>query len=96
SGLFVAMAKSCVHTQARVAHTPAEIMKSLRRALSLSIQRRMLMTCCYVVIDLARKVLTYSNAGHPYPYLFTPETGALEKLEALDPILGALDEDAQE
>lgn len=96
SGLFVAMAKSCVHTQARVAHSPAEIMKSMRRALSLSIQRRMLMTCCYVVIDFARKVLTYSNAGHPYPYLFNPETGALEKLEALDPILGALDEDAQE
>ncbi len=96
SGLFVAMAKSSVHTQARVAHTPAEIMRSLRRALSLSIQRRMLMTCCYVVIDLARKVLTYSNAGHPYPYLFSPKTGALEKLEALDPILGALDEDAKE
>ncbi len=96
SGLFVAMAKSCVHTQARVAHTPAEIMKALRRALSLSIQRRMLMTCCYVVLDLARNVLTYANAGHPYPYLFTPETGALKKLEALDPILGALDEDAQE
>ncbi|MDH3317092.1 MAG: SpoIIE family protein phosphatase [Gammaproteobacteria bacterium] len=96
SGLFVAMAKSCVHTQARVVHTPAEIMKSLRRALSLSIQRRLLMTCCYIVLDLARHVLTYANAGHPYPYLFTPASGKLKKLEALDPILGALEEDAQE
>lgn len=96
SGLFVAMAKSCVHTQARIAHTPAEVMKALRRALTLSIQRRLLMTCCYVVLDLARSVLTYANAGHPYPYLFTPATGALEKLEALDPLLGALDEDEQD
>ncbi len=96
SGLFVAMAKSCVHTQARVAHTPAEIMKAMRRALSLSIQRRLLMTCCYVVLDLTRNVLTYANAGHPYPYLFTPASGELKKLDALDPILGALDEDAQE
>ncbi len=96
SGLFVAMAKSCVHTQARIAHTPAEIMKSLRRALSLSIQRRLLMTCCYVVVDLARHVLTYANAGHPYPYLFSPASGQMKKLEALDPILGALEEDAQQ
>jgi len=96
SGLFVAMAKSCVHTQARVAHAPAEMMKSLRRALSLSIQRRLLMTCCYVVLDLAHKMLTYSNAGHPYPYLFTPASGELKKLEALDPLLGAQDEDEQE
>lgn len=96
SGLFVAMAKSCVHTQVRVAHTPAEIMKSLRRALTLSIQRRLLMTCCYVALDLERNVLTYANAGHPYPYLFTPASGKFGKLEALDPILGALDEDARE
>ena len=96
SGLFVAMAKICVHTQARVAHTPAEIMKALRRALSLSIQRRLLMTCCYVVLDLGRNVLTYANAGHPYPYLFTPASGRLKKLEALDPLLGAQDEEAQE
>jgi serine phosphatase RsbU (regulator of sigma subunit) len=96
SGLFVAMAKSCVHTQVRVAHTPAEIMKALRRVLSLSIQRRLLMTCCYVVVDLARNVLSYSNAGHPYPYLFTPASGLLRKLEALDPLLGAVEDEAQE
>jgi serine phosphatase RsbU (regulator of sigma subunit) len=96
SGLFVAMAKSCVHTQARVAHGPAAMMKSLRRALGLSIQRRLLMTCCYIVVDLARKVLTYANAGHPYPYLFTPASGALKKLEALDPLLGAVYGDSQE
>ena len=95
SGLFVAMAKSCVHTQVRVAHTPAEIMRSMRRALSLSIQRRLLMTCCYVAVDLARGRLNYANAGHPYPYLFSPQSGTFEKLEALDPILGALEEESQ-
>ncbi len=94
SGLFVAMAKSCVHTQVRVTHAPAEIMRSLRRTLSLSIQRRLLMTCCYVAVDLKRNVLTYANAGHPFPFLFTPSSGELKRLEALDPILGAQDEDA--
>ncbi len=96
SGLFVAMAKSCVHTQVRVARTPSEIMMSLRRALSLSIQRRMLMTCCYVAFDLERNTLRYANAGHPYPCHLRPSTGEITRLEALDPILGALDIDAIE
>jgi len=96
SGLFVAMAKSCVHTQVRVARTPSEIMMSLRRALSLSIQRRMLMTCCYVAFDLERNTLRYANAGHPYPCHLRPSTGEITRLDALDPILGALDIDAIE
>jgi sigma-B regulation protein RsbU (phosphoserine phosphatase) len=41
-------------------------------------------------------VLSYSNAGHPYPYLFTPASGLLRKLEALDPLLGAVEDEAQE
>lgn len=93
SGLFVAMAKSCIHTQARVIHSPAAMMRSLRLALSLSIQRRLLMTCCYVAVSPRRGTLTYANAGHPYPYRFRPSTGELIRLEALDPILGALDVD---
>jgi CRP-like cAMP-binding protein len=94
SGLFVAMAKSCVHTQARVARAPSEIMMSLRRALLLSIQRRLLMTCCYVAFDLERNTLRYANAGHPYPCHLRPATGEITRLEALDPILGVLDIDA--
>lgn len=94
SGLFVAMAKSCIHTQARVAHTPAAMMRSLRLALSLSIQRRLLMTCCYVVMNSRRRSLCYANAGHPYPYHFRPSTGELTRMESLDPILGAQDVDA--
>ena len=93
SGLFVAMAKSCIHTQARVARSPAAMMRSLRLALSLSIKRRLLMTCCYMVLNPRRGTLTYANAGHPYPYIFRPSTGELIRMEALDPILGALDVD---
>lgn len=96
SGLFVAMAKSCIHTQARVAHTPAAMMRSLRLALSLSIQQHLLMTCCYVAVNSRRRSLSYANAGHPYPYHYRPATGALTRMQALDPILGALDVDAVE
>jgi serine phosphatase RsbU (regulator of sigma subunit) len=95
SGLFVAMAKSCVHTQVDRSPAPSQIMQALRAVLDLSIRRQLLMTCFYAQLDPRRGCLTYANAGHPYPYLYRASAGALETLEALDPILGALDPASQ-
>ena len=93
SGLFVAMAKSCLHTLAEIDNTPDSIMHSMRHTLSLSIQRRLLMSCCYALIDPQAGTLSYANAGHPHPYHYRMRTGHLEKLPPLDPILGALEPD---
>jgi serine phosphatase RsbU (regulator of sigma subunit) len=91
AGLFVAMAKSCLHTQARLSVDPREVMAAMRRTLDLSLQRRLLMSCCYLLFEPRARRLHYANAGHPYPYLYRPADGSIAKLEALDPILGALD-----
>ena len=91
SGLFVAMAKSCLHTLRGTDQSPANIMRAMRHTLSLSIQRRLLMSCCYVCLDADRGTLAYANAGHPNPLLFRHDSKQLEYLEAMDPILGALD-----
>ncbi len=91
SGLFVAMAKSCLHTHARFGHRPAEVMAALRRTMDLSLGARLLMACFYGVTDRASGVLRYVNAGHPYPLRLRPSTGEIERLEPVDPILGALD-----
>lgn len=91
SGLFVAMAKSCLHTLADIDNTPASIMHSMRHTLSLSIQRRLLMSCCYVLVDPLAATLFYANAGHPYPYHYRAGARQLDKLLPLDPILGALE-----
>lgn len=91
AGLFVAMAKSCLHTQAQFSFAPAQVMQAMRRTLDLSIQRRLLMSCCYVFFDPLERRLCYSNAGHPYPYLYRAQEEFLYRLEALDPILGALE-----
>ena len=93
SGLFVAMAKSCLHTLAEIDNTPDSIMHSMRHTLSLSIQRRLLMSCCYVLIDPERGKLSYANAGHPPPYHYRAGSAVLDKLPPLDPILGALEPD---
>ncbi|NIM28320.1 MAG: SpoIIE family protein phosphatase, partial [Gammaproteobacteria bacterium] len=91
AGLFVAMAKSCLHTQSRLSFEPREVMQAIRRTLDLSLQRRLLMSCCYVLFESRARRLHYANAGHPYPYLYRAAEGFLQRLEALDPILGALD-----
>lgn len=91
AGLFVAMAKSCLHTQARYGFGPADVMQAMRRTLDLSIQRRLLMSCAYVLFDTVAGRLRYANAGHPYPYVFRARARQLVRLEALDPILGAIE-----
>jgi sigma-B regulation protein RsbU (phosphoserine phosphatase) len=96
AGLFVAMAKSCLHTQARQSVDPREVMAAMRRTLDLSLQRRLLMSCCYILFDAGLGCLHYANAGHPYPYLYRASDQSMTRLEALDPILGALDASAGE
>jgi serine phosphatase RsbU (regulator of sigma subunit) len=91
AGLFVAMAKSCLHTQTQFSFDPREVMQAMRRTLDLSILRRLLMSCCYVLFEPKVRRLHYANAGHPYPYLYRAKDEFLHRLQALDPILGALD-----
>ncbi len=91
SGLFVAMAKSCLHTLTGMDQAPHRVMHAMRRTLSLSIQRRLLMSCCYVRLDPACGRLCYANAGHPFPYRYCARDARLERLTPLDPILGVLD-----
>jgi sigma-B regulation protein RsbU (phosphoserine phosphatase) len=88
SGLLVAMAKSCLHTQAGIDPSPDRVMQAMNRTISLSLQTGLLMTCCYLVLDFDRKVLTYTNAGHPYPMLIRKRGGCLGKLSSTDPLLG--------
>ncbi|MDA0746886.1 MAG: SpoIIE family protein phosphatase [bacterium] len=88
SGLFVAMAKSCLHTQGKVDCAPARVMEAMNHTLSLSIQSGLLMTCCYLLFDDSRNYLTYCNAGHNFPYLYRRATDSLETLESTDLLLG--------
>jgi len=96
SGLFAAMAKSCFHTQVDIDSEPRCVMQAMRRTLSLSIQRRLLMSCCYVLLEPRAKRLLFSNAGHPFPYHYSQRTGQLDSLPSLDPILGVLETDEYE
>ena len=95
SSLFVAMAKSCFHTQIPFGHGPSTIMAAMRKALDLSIGGHLLMTCCYVLFDAQTRQIRYSNAGHPPALILRADGRTVDVLEAIDPILGALSADLQ-
>jgi serine phosphatase RsbU (regulator of sigma subunit) len=88
SGLFVAMAKSCLHNQLRTDYAPSRVMEAMNRTLSLTLHSFRLMSCCFIVLDPLAGGLTFCNAGHPPPYLFSRQTGQIERLMATDMLLG--------
>ncbi len=88
SGLFVAMAKSCLHNQLRTDSSPASVMEAMNRTLLLTLHENRLMSCCFVVLDSAAGNLTYCNAGHPPPYLLDNRGGKVRKLMPTDFLLG--------
>ncbi len=88
AGLLVAMAKSCLHTQATIDYSPAAVMEAMNRIVFHSVQTGLLMTCCYVLIDLRENRLTYTNAGHPYPFHYRANSNCLERLSSTDTLLG--------
>jgi CRP-like cAMP-binding protein len=88
SGLFVAMAKSCLHNQLRTDFAPSKVMEAMNRTLSLTLHAFRLMSCCFIVLEPPAGSLTYCNAGHPPPYHFSRRSGRLERLMATDALLG--------
>jgi|GEM_PF-583552 len=96
SALFVAIAKSCLHTQSRFNHNPAKILAALRQSMELSLHSHLLMSCCHVLFVAGGGCLRYANAGHPPPLLYEAASGRVRRLEVLDPILGVLAVDEME
>ena len=94
AGLFVAMAKSCLHTQIRNDPSPAAVMRSLNRVISLPPGVPALMSCVYMVLDAGAAKLSYINAGHPHPLLYSKAGDDVLSLDTTDPPLGVFrDED---
>jgi len=88
AGLLVAMAKSCVHTQAKIDASPSAVMGAMNWTVLHSVQSGLFMSGCYVRLDSKARTLSYSNAGHPYPFLYHRSSNDIDRLESTDVMLG--------
>lgn len=77
AGLLVAMAKSCLHRQMKSDYSIQEVMQAMNEMVCETLQKTLLMTFCYAVIDLNGHVISFSSAGHPCPYCYRYSTKTL-------------------
>ena len=91
--LQVAMTKSALHVGARDENDPAQIIATLRHTLDLAPERKLLMSCCYVLFEPRYARLQFANAGHPPPLVWRAHERSTYRLDAIDPLLGALSRD---
>ena len=68
---------------------PGEVLAAMNRRLQGLADERFV-TAFYGVLNRRTRVLTYANAGHPYPFRFSPRTGTVQPLTAQGFLLGIM------
>ena len=82
SGMVTTAAKASLHTLQSFGVTgPSELLSGINKAIIATARHRLLMTCFIAVIDTEKRIISYANAGHNFPYLRHKETGGLDLLQ---------------
>jgi len=64
----MAAAKASLGMLARTGSGGVRLMELLHEEIVRTTERRTFVTLCHLVFDLAKGTVSYTNAGHPYPY----------------------------
>lgn len=73
--MVMTMVRSLIRLASHRETSPAETLKKVNRILAKDIRRGMFVTAIYAVLDVSRKVLTVSSAGHNPMVYFSAKTG---------------------
>lgn len=88
SALIMMLTMSAAGIFAQEVESPSSVLRKLDDALSDELATtEMFLSLFYGVIDPARGILTYSNAGHPHAFVIRSD-GETERLVATDPPVG--------
>jgi phosphoserine phosphatase RsbU/P len=98
SALVTAIVRALVEELTPLAADPGQLLGQLNRDLRAILKQggtQLFTTAFYLVVDLATRQMTYSNAGHPRPLLIHRSTHEVEYLATqnakLNPALGLFD-----
>jgi hypothetical protein len=70
---------------------PSEVMKNLNcKMVDQKLSSYQFATCCYCLLNIGTRQLTFARAGHPYPLLFRPGE-APQQLQTRGALLGIFD-----
>ena len=91
TGLMVSTAKSCLYTQIRTDYSVPSVMSTMNDMVYGFVHSDLFMSFCYVTVDLNDHTMSFSNAGHPYPYHYRASTKQLDSMESNACLLGVLE-----
>lgn len=94
AALIASMLRGLMEQVATLADTPGLLLSSLNRQLFRIFSQAnitMFATACYVYLDLDKRRLTLSGAGHPAPIVLTADNVAFQPPIPRSPALGLLD-----
>lgn len=94
AALIASMLRGLMEQVANLADTPALLLSSLNRQVCRIFAQAnitMFTTACYVYLDLAKRRLTLSGAGHPAPLVITADSRPIVPAIPRSPALGLLD-----
>ena len=90
AALFMAVAISYLRAYSSENLTPADIVNKLNNALSKNNDACMFVTLFLGILDLKNDKLSYVNAGHPTPYLFSKEKYPTPLKSINNPVIGIM------
>ena len=77
AGLVMATAKASLGMLARTGSGGVRLMELLHEEILRTTERRTFVTLAHLVFDLGKGIVSYTNAGHPYPYRMRKDGTAL-------------------
>lgn len=92
AALFMALSRTLIRASTSANQDPAESIRDANRHICIDSKTSIFVTLFYAILDTKNRVLTYVNAGHNPPILFSEPGKAVTLLKAEGIALGVIDE----
>jgi phosphoserine phosphatase RsbU/P len=89
AGMVAIMSRIAFAEAAGATHRPGEVLAAMNSRLQGMAEERFV-TAFYGILNRRTRMLTFANAGHPYPMRYSPRTGTVQPIAAQGFLLGIM------